>query len=191
MKKYENIRSMSKEWDFHELVEMLPQNGFLLEVGSFLGKSAVCWAKTFEDQNKVWDIHTVDMFLGIIDPRKMSDMQFNSEDERKSFIHYMDQFVMSGEEQLKEFQENISGWENITWQKKYVDGNYVPPKKPDAMFYDGGHTYDNMKSIFNVLGNIPFIFVDDCTDRFPETLQVIEELDRPFEIKNGMGVICG
>ena len=79
----------------------------------------------------------------------------------------------------------------ITWQKKYVDGNYVPPKKPDAMFYDGGHTYDNMKSIFNVLGDIPFIFVDDCTDRFPETLQVIEELDRPFEIKNGMGVICG
>ena len=191
MKKYENIRSMSKEWDFHELVEMLPQSGFLLEVGSFLGKSAVCWAKTFEDQNKVWDIHTVDMFLGITDPRKMSDMQFNSEDERKSFIHYMDQFVMSGEEQLKEFQENISGWENITWQKKYVDGNYVPPKKPDAMFYDGGHTYDNMKSIFNVLGNIPFIFVDDCTDRFPETLQVIEELDRPFEIKNGMGIICG
>ena len=102
MKKYENIRSMSKEWDFHELTEMLPQSGFLLEVGSFLGKSAVCWAKTFEDQNKVWDIHTVDMFLGITDPRKMSDMQFNSEDERKSFIHYMDQFVMSGEEQLKE-----------------------------------------------------------------------------------------
>jgi len=191
MKDYNDIRSMSEKWDFREFVEMLPNNGFLLEIGSFLGKSAVCWAKTFKEQEKIWDIHTVDVFEGIIDPRKMSDMHFDSEEDRESFIYYMDQFVMTGEDQLKEFQENISGWKNITWQKKYVDGDYSPPKKPDAMFYDGGHTYDNMKTIFDILGDIPFIFVDDCTDRFPETLQVVKELGRPFEIKNGIGIICG
>ena len=78
MKDYNDIRSMSEKWDFREFVEMLPNNGFLLEIGSFLGKSAVCWAKTFKEQEKIWDIHTVDVFEGIIDPRKMSDMHFDS-----------------------------------------------------------------------------------------------------------------
>ena len=60
-----DIRGLGN-WNFDEFVEMLPEEGNLLELGSLFGKSTVCWAETFERHNKNWNIHAVDLFTGFV-----------------------------------------------------------------------------------------------------------------------------
>lgn len=167
---------MTPHWGFDSFVEMLPDEGFLLEIGCFLGKSTVCWAETFEKYQKKWHIHTVDAFSGIVHPSLYT--------KDPDFIEHMLPFVMSAEEQMEQFLENIQGWDNITWEKRWIATQYTPPEKPTAMFYDGDHTYRRMKALFDCLGDTPYIFVDDCSSQFPETLQVLDELNRPYRIND-------
>ena len=101
MVRYDYIRSMTPDWDFNEFVSMLPKEGNLLEIGSFLGRSAICWAETFESHNKDWNIHTVDMFRGIEVKKTLDD----------EMDWYMKNFVISEEEHLEEFKKNIDGWD--------------------------------------------------------------------------------
>lgn len=181
---YDTILSMTPEWNFDSFVEMLPNEGFLLEIGSFVGKSTVCWAKTFDKYNKEWDIHTVDAFAGQAPP------SLYTSDE--SVIEYMKPFVMSADDQMSQFLKNIEGYDNITWEKRWISDGYVPPVKPTAMFYDGDHNYKGMKAVFDCLGDTPYIFVDDCTPMFPQSIQVLDELNRNYNInENGIGVVHG
>lgn len=197
MVKYDTILSMTAHWDFDEFVEMLPQEGNLLEIGSFVGKSTVCWAKTFEKYQKNWSIHTVDAFAGIMSPafympRKGGDLYDMTPSEKKGFLELMEPFNMDSKKQMAMFLENIEGWDNITWEKRWLGHTkqYVPPVKPTAMFYDGDHGYRGMKALFDSLGDTPYIFVDDCTPQFPQSIQVLEELNRPYSINEyGIGVI--
>tara|TARA_B100001996_G_C18522629_1_gene539843 strand:+ start:316 stop:864 length:549 start_codon:yes stop_codon:yes gene_type:complete len=178
--KSEDIRGLGK-WNFDEFVEMLPEEGNLLELGSLLGKSTVCWAETFERHNKNWNIHAVDLFAGFAAGGGIwssARQKANSNPE----------WHMTSEQHLGEFKRNTSSWDNITWERTNHIG-YTPKQKPDALFYDGDHTYIGMKNTMKNLCDIEFIFVDDC--HMPQTVQVLEELGRPFEIKNGMGVING
>jgi predicted O-methyltransferase YrrM len=45
-----------------ELVTMIPPTGILVEVGTFLGKSAVEWAKNIQQQHKDYKIICIDSF---------------------------------------------------------------------------------------------------------------------------------
>ena len=170
-----DIRGLGN-WNFDEFVEMLPEEGNLLELGSLFGKSTVCWAETFERHNKNWNIHAVDLFAGFVAGW--------AQIETSLWGH------MTSEQHLEEFKRNTSSWDNITWQKTNHIG-YIPKQKPDALFYDGDHRYIGMKDTMKNLCDIEFIFVDDCGDHMPQTVRVLEELGRPFEIKNGIGVING
>ena len=53
------------DWPFEEIVAELPDKGNLIEVGPYLGKSTVTWAECFERAGKEWNIHTIDLFIGI------------------------------------------------------------------------------------------------------------------------------
>ena len=189
---YNDIRSLTPHWDFNEFVMMLPNKGNLLEIGSFVGKSTVCWAKTFQEHGKIWNIHTVDGFTGLIHPSlwpPQPNMNM-TEEEMESFIAYMEPYVMTGEEQLNEFLQNIEGWDNITWEQKWIDETYVPPVPPTALFYDGDHSYQGMKHVFDTLGDTRYIFIDDCTPTWPASEKILKELGREYEInENGVGIV--
>tara|TARA_B100000902_G_scaffold386563_1_gene429390 strand:- start:511 stop:1059 length:549 start_codon:yes stop_codon:yes gene_type:complete len=175
-----DIRGLGN-WNFDEYVGMLPEEGNLLEIGSLFGKSAVCWAETFERYNKNWNIHAVDLFAGFAAGGGI----WSSAKQR---INPDPEFHCTAKEHLEEFKRNTSSWDNITWQRTNHIG-YIPKQKPDALFYDGDHSYIGMKDTMKNLWDIEFIFVDDC--HMPETVKVLEELGRPFEIKHGMAVING
>ena len=79
-------------------VSNFSDTGTLLEIGTFLGRSAVVWAEAFENAGKDWNIVTVDN---------------NS---------------IFGDEQEKKVKENLEGWNNITtrnetWQPWLTDIN--------------------------------------------------------------------
>tara|TARA_B100001105_G_C22312012_1_gene408566 strand:+ start:482 stop:1009 length:528 start_codon:yes stop_codon:yes gene_type:complete len=69
-------------------VSNFSNTGTLLEIGTFLGKSAVVWAEAFEKAGKDWNIVTVD------------------------------NYSISGDEQEKQVKENLEGWNNITTRKE-------------------------------------------------------------------------
>lgn len=96
-----DIRGLGN-WNFDEFVEMLPEEGNLLELGSLFGKSTVCWAETFERHNKNWNIHAVDLFAGFAAGW--------AQKETSLWGH------MTSEQHLEEFKRNTSSWDNITWQ---------------------------------------------------------------------------
>ena len=170
MVKYEDIKSMNPEWDFTEFVELLPYEGTLLELGSFVGKSTFCWAKTFNEFGKKWNIHTVDLFGGLT---KM----------------YKESLRINGQEQFRQFKENIEGWDNITWERKYVGATYKSPVEPTALFYDCDNRPEIIKGILETYKDVPFIFIADCNNQFPEKIDLIESLNRDYYISNDIACI--
>lgn len=184
--RYDYIRSMTPDWDFNEFVSMLPKEGNLLEIGSFLGRSAICWAETFESHNKDWNIHTVDMFRGIEVKKTLDD----------EMDWYMKNFVISEEEHLEEFKKNIDGWDNITWEKEWIGttievADYNPPVEPTALFYDADHRYIVLNKVLERFKEVPFMFIDDYGKDFKGTIRSVDEFvgqtGRQFFIREHQG----
>lgn len=188
MVKYDYIRSMTPDWDFNEFVSMLPKEGNLLELGSFVGRSTVCWAETFERHNKNWNIHTLDMFRGIENRKTLND----------DLDWYMKNFTMSEDEHIAEFKRNIDGWDNITWEKEWLGTeieveDYNPPVEPTALFYDADHRYVVLNKVLKRFKEVPFIFIDDYDKNFKGTIKSVDEFTaqtkRQFFVKDRIAVI--
>ena len=57
------------QWDFKDIVNTLPQKFpepiNMIEIGSYVGKSAVAWAEAFEQAGKDYSIYCIEAFTGI------------------------------------------------------------------------------------------------------------------------------
>ena len=170
MEKFEDIPTMGPEWDFREIVKDLPRQGNLLEIGSFLGASAVAFAKEFKSAKKQWNIHCVDMFRGMAALGPTPEIR-----------EYMKKFTMDEELHLKLFKQNIEKWDNITWEKIWLGTeleieDYEPPIEATALFYDGDHKYQPLiRFLESHCRNIPYLFIADYDLKFTGTVKAVDE----------------
>ena len=172
------------------IANQLPDQGIVVEFGTFFGKSAICWAKALRNLNKNYKIYTLDGFA--LSPKSI--MKNSTQDyllqDRKSVWEFMlgevDQYTMACKI-LKDFPEieivkynlfldssNILGLEEVTCF--FNDGNHTGPgvklcyeywyPKVISGGYFCGHDY----------GNPRYIQVEKETNDFAETnkLEVIQ-----------------
>jgi cephalosporin hydroxylase len=104
-------------------VSNFSDKGILLEIGTFLGRSAVVWAEAFEKAGKDWRVVTVDDY---------------SSGE------------VTGKEQEKKVKENLKGWNNITTRKATFNREFTIDIIPTAVFYDGNHEYEYVQCCLNM-----------------------------------------
>ena len=146
------------DWPFNDIVKRLPDTGKLLEIGPYLGKSTTTWAQEFKKANKDWDIHTIDAFEGI----------------RKAWPG-MEHLQITEEEHLEQFKSNISGWDNITWEKTRWTPEYKGFREYDVLFYDGLHDYESVNKVLEHYINVECIVVDDYDIQHEGTMQAVDE----------------
>lgn len=149
------IIGMSEFWSFDKYVDMLPNKGKLLEIGTFVGKSAVAWAEAFERAGKDWDITTIDSFKG--NEKTIAPIGVDP----NLFKMWMKDRVFSGEEQQKVAEQNLNGWDNITGHKVNFDENTVRTWNPTVLFYDGDHSYKLCSMALEMYNDVDYILVDD------------------------------
>lgn len=134
----EDIQSFyPMKWPFETIVNLLPDKGKLLEIGPYLGKSTVTWAEEFEKAGKDWTIHTMDLFQGVT---KIGRPDNPSEELTK----HLDSLLISEEDHLPTFLDNIQGWENITYEKEFFTEDYVPKDIYNVVWYDGLHDREHV-----------------------------------------------
>ena len=146
------------DWPFNDIVKRLPDTGKLLEIGPYLGKSTTTWAQEFKKANKDWNIHTIDAFEGI-----------------KKAWPGMEHLQITEEEHLEQFKSNISGWDNITWEKTRWTPEYKGFREYDVLFYDGLHDYESVNKVLEHYINVECIVVDDYDIQHEGTMQAVDE----------------
>ena len=84
---------------------------------------------------------------------------------------------ISGEEQLKQFKENIEGKDNITWEKIFWTPDYKTDEWYDVLFYDGAHGYGNCKQALEYwVDRTECMVIDDYDTNFPGTMEAVDEV---------------
>ena len=146
------------DWPFKQIVQQLPDRGNLIEIGPYLGKSTVTWAHEFTKAGKEWNIHTIDAFEGI-----------------KKAWPGMEHLQITEEEHLEQFKSNISGWDNITWEKTRWTPEYKGFREYDVLFYDGLHDYESVNKVLEHYINVECIVVDDYDIQHEGTMQAVDE----------------
>ena len=146
------------DWPFNDIVKRLPDTGKLLEIGPYLGKSTTTWAQEFKKANKDWNIHTIDAFEGI-----------------KKAWPGMEHLQITEEEHLEQFKSNISGWDNITWEKTRWTPEYKGFREYDVLFYDGLHDYESVNKVLEHYINVECIVIDDYDIQHEGTMQAVDE----------------
>ena len=110
-----------------EITKKLPDTGMFVEVGTFLGKSAVEWARNFQEQNKNYRILCIDTFHSPIDilHELMTEAEFS---------------IPPGKTQLELFKHYTKEYSNIIPLKGNVDRNFYFEKQIAGVFEDSEHT---------------------------------------------------
>lgn len=111
-----------------ELCALLPKSGTLVEVGSFLGKSAVEFSKNFEKLQKNYTIICIDSFnapIGVLE-RLLREADFE---------------VPAGKiDNLDMFKYYTQNQKNIFPVTGFFNEKFVFPSKVEAVFEDSTHT---------------------------------------------------
>ena len=160
----------TQKWPFKDIVGNLPEQGKLIEIGPYLGKSTVSWAEEFKEANKQWLIHTVDIFAGL------SGKHWPEEVSQET-IEFLNTLIISEADHLSTFKRNIEGWDNITWEKKFFTKNYKPKDDYDVLFYDGLHEYLPCLEALNFWKDkVSWMIIDDYGSEFEGTDRAVDEV---------------
>ena len=113
-----------------ELSRMLPQSGLLVEIGCFLGKSSVEWARSLKDQGKNYKILCID--------------SFNSPEEILQDLLIQADFDVpqNARTQIEMFRHYTSDYPNIKPIKAFFNQSFVFPAKANLIFEDSTHTQE-------------------------------------------------
>lgn len=111
-----------------ELSTMLPESGLLVEIGCFLGKSSVEWARNINEQGKKYKIICID--------------SFNSPEEILQDLLIEADFVppKHAKSQLEMFRYYTIDYPNIKPIKTFFNQSFIFPAKPTLVFEDSTHT---------------------------------------------------
>lgn len=105
-----------------------PDQGLMVEVGSFLGKSAVEWARNFQHVGKPYKILCIDSFNSPIPV--LHDLLQEADFEIPNLVW----------DQLELFKHYTSGHVNIKPIKTFFDDKFVFPARAQVIFEDSTHT---------------------------------------------------
>jgi cephalosporin hydroxylase len=109
------------------LAKELPPNGIFVEVGSFLGKSAVEWAKNLKHLNKDYKIVAIDSYNSDIDILRNLLIQANFD-------------VPDSKTHLEMFQYYTQDYTNIKPLEAFFNQDFVFDQKIAGVFEDSDHT---------------------------------------------------
>lgn len=110
------------------LCKMMPAEGVMVEIGSFLGKSSVEWAKNFQQLDKKFKILCIDSFNS---PREILH----------DLMHEAGCPVPDPEgDQLDLFKFYTAKYPNIKPIKTFFDDKFVFPARVNLVFEDSTHT---------------------------------------------------
>lgn len=117
------------------LSDFLPDEGMIIEIGCFLGKSSVEWAKNLQDKN--YEIVCVDSFNSNIEYLKLliKDADFDEP---------------PGNTQLEVFKFYTTPYKNIKPLELFFNNNFEGEKDLKLVFEDSDHSFDA------VLRSLPF-----------------------------------
>lgn len=109
------------------LSDLLPDSGMVVEIGSFVGKSSVEWAKNL--QNKNYEIVCIDSFNTNIEFLKLliTDADFDEP---------------PGNTQLEVFQHYTAHYQNIKPLELFFNNNFAGEKNLKLVFEDSDHSFD-------------------------------------------------
>ena len=109
------------------LSKKVPNNGMIVEVGSFLGKSAVEWARGIESDKKSCQIICIDSFNA--PPHILKDLLVTAE------------FTLpSASSQLEMFRHYTSAFDNIKALEAFFNQDFEFDQLVDLVFEDSTHT---------------------------------------------------
>mgnify|MGYP003127558791 FL=1 len=177
------------QWDFKDMVNTLPQKFpepiNMIEIGSYVGKSAVAWAEAFEQAGKDYSIYCIEAFTGIGTAGRASVMT----PELEAFL---DTLVCTAEEQEQRFIDNTKGWDNIRYEKNVFTADWEMVdmfEEYNVLWYDANHSEQSVTTAINYWKDKVHTMVIDCYDSIhPETMAAIDKsgLDfRLFEYNKG------
>lgn len=110
-----------------ELAKELPSNGILVEVGSFLGKSAVEWARSLKRLNKNYKIIAIDSFNTNIDI--LYDLLKEAEFD-----------IPESNSHIEMFRHYTQDYSNIKPLEAFFNQDFVFDQKVAGVFEDSDHT---------------------------------------------------
>jgi hypothetical protein len=113
-----------------ELCAMLPNSGLLVEIGCFLGKSSVEWARNLVTQEKNYKILCID--------------SFNSPEDILRDLLITANFVLPSHAntQLEMFKHYTADYPNIKPIQAFFNQSFVFPANANLVFEDSTHTQD-------------------------------------------------
>ncbi len=113
-----------------ELCAMLPNSGLLVEIGCFLGKSSVEWARNLVIQKKNYKILCID--------------SFNSPEDILRDLLIKADFVLPSHAntQLEMFKHYTADYPNIKPIQAFFNQSFVFPANANLVFTDSTHTQD-------------------------------------------------
>jgi len=152
-------------WAWESVIGVLPEEGNLLEVGTYCGLSASIWAKKFPK----YMVHTVDVALGVPSTDSKGNPTWISREEQLNSIH-----------QVVKNNENLSFSEGDFFKIQIPE----PFDNPDVFFYDANHNPGKTIEALNKLKQCPNIVVDDCQFDWvkEEVLLFVEENSRNLKL---------
>jgi predicted O-methyltransferase YrrM len=110
-----------------QLVKKIPDTGTIVEVGSFLGKSAIEWAKNTAKQNKDYKIICIDSFTSTIEI--LQDL-----------LDTADFVVPDSDSHFQMFRHYTKPYSNIVWLEAFFNEDFEFDQQVDLLFEDSDHT---------------------------------------------------
>lgn len=110
-----------------QLVKKLPNNGIIVEVGTFLGKSAVEWASNTKKQNKNYKIICIDSFTSPIEI--LQDLLVTAD-----FV------VPDSDSHIEMFRHYTKHCSNIVPLEAFFNEDFEFNQQVDLLFEDSDHT---------------------------------------------------
>ena len=110
------------------LSQRLPESGTLVEIGSLMGKSAIEWARNFNNQQKTYNLLCIDTFNAGI--TVLSDLLQKSDFE----------VPINATSQLDLFKYYTREYPNIQALPAFFDKSFQFDKNVDCVFEDSDHT---------------------------------------------------
>lgn len=151
----------------------VPKNGVVVEIGSFFGRSSVCWAMTADPSVK---IYCGDMFLDTFVTRNTVLTYPGAPAHNTSYP------------QWEIFKENIKPFKNVIPLRGWCPfGITYPGDLIDVFFLDAAHTnpsdWENITYFSQFLKPTSLICGHDYIPDFPDVIENVQRLEKKYNTK--------
>jgi hypothetical protein len=151
----------------------VPKNGVVVEIGSFFGRSAVCWAQSADPSVKIF---CGDMFLDTFTTRDVTLTYPGAPAPATTYP------------QWEIFQDNIKSFKNVFPMRGWCPHGITYPGDPiDIFFLDAAHMnpsdWENITYFSQFLKPNSIICGHDYIPQFPDVVENVRRLEKKYNTK--------